>query len=142
MKECDIALFNPRGHGEAFPASILEWMALSIPVIRCLDYGCADVMAYSRSLAIKNEKEIANKLLEFAMLEKKEREELKKLSYTISNYFSSNQESIIYQWILLFTQKNKLINEYLDKDIVRKTIFNKVIISIKSKIHKLISIFK
>ena len=38
--------------------------------------------------------------------------------------------------------ENKLINEYLDKDIVRKTIFNKVIISIKSKIHKLISIFK
>ncbi len=142
MKECDIALFNPRGHGEAFPASILEWMALSIPVISCLDYGCADVMAYSRSLVIKNEKEIANKLLEFAMLKKNEREELKKLSYTISNYFSSNQESIIYQWILLFTQKNKLINEYLDKDIVRKTIFNKFIISIKSKIHKLISLFK
>ncbi len=142
MKECDIALFNPRGHGEAFPASILEWMALSIPVISCLDYGCADVMAYSRSLVIKNEKEIANKLLEFAMLEKNEREELKKLSYTISNYFSSNQESIIYQWILLFTQKNKLINEYLDNVIVRKTIFNKFIISIKSKIHKLISLFK
>ena len=142
MKDCDVALFNPRGHGEAFPASILEWMALSIPVISCLDYGCADVMAYSRSLVIKNEKEIANKLLEFAMLEKNEKEELKKLSYTISNYFSSNQESIIYQWILLFTQKNKLINEYLDKDIVRKTIFNKFIISIKSKIHKLISLFK
>ena len=142
MKDCDVALFNPRGHGEAFPASILEWMALSIPVISCLDYGCADVMAYSRYLVIKNEKEIANKLLEFAMLEKNEREELKKLSYTISNYFSSNQESIIYQWILLFTQKNKLINEYLDKDIVRKTIFNKFIISIKSKIHKLISLFK
>ena len=76
------------------------------------------------------------------MLKKNEREDLKKLSYTISNYFSSNQESIIYQWILLFTQKNQLINEYLNKDIVRKTIFNKVIISIKSKIHKLISLFK
>ena len=48
---------------------------------------------------LENEKEIANKLLEFAMLEKNEKEELKKLSYTISNYFSSNQESIIYQWI-------------------------------------------
>ena len=40
MKECDIAIFNPRGHGEAFPASILEWMSLSIPVISSLDYGC------------------------------------------------------------------------------------------------------
>ena len=77
MKECDIALFNPRGHGEAFPASILEWMALSIPVISCLDYGCADVMAYSKYLKIKNEKEIANKLIEFSMLKEKEKMELK-----------------------------------------------------------------
>ena len=76
------------------------------------------------------------------MLKENEKIELKKLSFTISNYFSSNQASIIYQWILLFTQKNKLINEYLDKDIVTKTIFNKFIISIKSKIHKLISLFK
>ncbi len=142
MKKCDIALFNPRGHGEAFPASILEWMALSIPVISCLNYGCADVMSYNKSLVINNEKEIANKLQEFAMLDKHEKKELKKLSYTISNYFSSNQDSIIYQWILLFTQKNKLINEYLEIDIVKKTIFNKFIISIKSTIHKLISLFK
>ena len=142
MKECDIALFNPRGHGEAFPASILEWMALSIPVISCLDYGCADVMAYSRSLVIKNEKEIANKLLEFAILEKNEREELKKLSYTISNYFSSKQKFIIYQWILLFTQKNKLINEYLEKEIIKKTILNRFIILLKSKISKFLSLFK
>ena len=91
-------------------------------------------------LVINNEKEIANKLLEFAMLEEHEKKELKKLSYTISNYFSSNQESIIYQWILLFTQKNKLINEYLDKDIVRKTIFNKFIISIKRKVFFIIQI--
>ena len=102
MKSCDIALFNPRGHGEAFPASILEWMALSIPVISCLDYGCADVMTYNKFLSIKNEKEIANKLVEFSMLKENEKIELKRLNFTISNYFSSNQESIIYQWILLF----------------------------------------
>ena len=58
MKVCDIALFNPRGHGEAFPASILEWMSLSIPVISCLDYGCADVMTYNKFLTISN----ANKI--------------------------------------------------------------------------------
>ena len=65
------------------------------------------------------------------MLKKNEKMELKILSFTISNYFSSNQESIIYQWILLFTQKNKLINEYLEKDIVKKTIFNRFIILLK-----------
>jgi len=142
MKSCDIALFNPRGHGEAFPASILEWMALSIPVISCLDYGCADVMTYNKFLSIKNEKEIANKLVEFSMLKKNEKMELKILSFTISNYFSSNQESIIYKWILLFTQKDKLINEYLEKEIVQKTIFNRFIILLKRTIYKFISLFK
>ncbi len=142
MKGCDIALFNPRGHGEAFPASILEWMALSIPVISCLEYGCADVMTYNKLLTINNEKEIANKLLEFSILKEKEKMELKKLSFTISNYFSSKQSHIIYQWILLFTQKNKIINEYLGKEIVQKTILNRFKILFKSNIYKLISLFK
>ena len=142
MKVCDIALFNPRGHGEAFPASILEWMSLSIPVISCLDYGCADVMTYNKFLIINNEKEIANKLLEFSMLKDKEKMELKKLSFTISNYFSSKQSFIIYQWILLFTKKNKLINEYLEKEIVKKTIFNRFMFLFKSNINKFISLFK
>ena len=142
MKVCDIALFNPRGHGEAFPASILEWMSLSIPVISCLDYGCADVMTYNKFLIINNEKEIANKLLEFSKLKDKEKMELNKLSFTISNYFSSKQSFIIYQWILLFTQKNKLINEYLEKEIVKKTIFHRFMFLFKSTINKFISPFK
>jgi len=142
MKVCDIALFNPRGHGEAFPASILEWMSLSIPVISCLDYGCADVMTYNKFLIINNEKEIANKLLEFSKLKDKEKMELNKLSFTISNYFSSKQSFIINQWILLFTQKNKLINEYLEKEIVKKTIFHRFMFLFKSTINKFISPFK
>ena len=142
MKLCDIALFNPRGYGEAFPASILEWMSLSIPVISCMEYGCADVMTYNRYLTISNEKEITNKLIKFSMLAEKEKMELKKLSFTISNYFSSKQKFIIYQWILLFTQKNKLINEYLEKEIIKKTILNRFIILLKSKISKFLSLFK
>ncbi len=142
MKKCDIAIFNPRGHGEAFPASILEWMSLSIPVISCLDYGCADVMIYNKSLTIKNEEEIAIKLLEFSMLNEFEIINLKKLSFSISNYFSSNQETIINQWILLFIQKETSINEYLEWEIIRKTLINRLKLSIKSRLHKFISIFK
>ena len=142
MKECDIALFNPRGHGEAFPASILEWMSLSIPVISCLDYGCADVMTYNKYLIINNEKEISKKLIEYSLLKEKEKMDLKKLSFTISNYFSSKQGFIMYQWILLFTEKNKLINEYLEKEIVKKTIFKSIMILFKSIIYKFISLFK
>ena len=142
MKNCDVALFNPRGHGEAFPASILEWMALSIPVISCLDFGCADVMTYNKFLTIKNEKEIAKKLLEFVKLKKHELIKLKQMSFLTANYFSSNQESIIYQWILLFNQKNKFINEYTELKIIRKTIINRFIILLKNIINKIISFSK
>ncbi|MCR8538763.1 MAG: glycosyltransferase [Prochlorococcus marinus CUG1439] len=142
MKDCDIAIFNPRGHGEAFPATILEWMSLSIPVISCLNYGCADVMTYNKFLTINNEKEIANKLLEFSKLQQNEIMELKRLSFIISNYFSSNQESIVYQWILLFNQKNKHINEYLDHRIIRTTIINRFIFVFKNIIYKIFQYFK
>ena len=142
MKLCDIALFNPRGNGEAFPASILEWMSLSIPVISCMEYGCADVMTYNKNLIIRNEKEITNKLIKFSMLKEKEKIELKKLSFTISNYFSSKQSFIIYQWILLFTQNHKLINEYLEKEIVKKTIFNRFMLLFKNFIYKFLSLLK
>ena len=117
-------------------------MSLSIPVISCMEYGCADVMTYNKYLTISNEKEITSKLIKFSMLAEKEKMELKKLSFTISNYFSSKQKFIIYQWILLFTQKNKLINEYLEKEIKKKTILNRFIILLKSKISKFLSLFK
>ena len=142
MENCDVALFNPRGHGEAFPASILEWMALSIPVISCLDFGCADVMTYNKFLIIKNEKEIAKKLLEFAKLKKYEIMKLKKMSFLTANYFSSNQESIIYQWLLLFNQKNKFINEYAEFRIIRKTMINRFIILLKNIINKIASFLR
>ena len=35
MKVCDIALFNPRGHGEAFPSNYSGMDGFSIPVIGC-----------------------------------------------------------------------------------------------------------
>ena len=142
MENCDVALFNPRGHGEAFPATILEWMALSIPVISCLDFGCADVMTYNQFLTIKNENEITKKLLEFVKLKKHEIIKLKQMSFLTANYFSSNQESIIYQWILLFNQKNKFINEYTELKIIRKTIINRFIILLKSIINKIVSLLK
>ena len=107
-----------------------------------MEYGCADVMTYNKNLIIRNEKEITNKLIQFSMLKEKEKIELKKLSFTISNYFSSKQSFIIYQWILLFTQNHKLINEYLEKEIVKKTIFNRFMLLFKNFIYKFLSLLK
>ena len=75
-------------------------------------------------------------------LKKHELIKLKQMSFLTANYFSSNQESIIYQWILLFTHNNKLINEYLEKKIIKKTIFNRFMILFKNSIYKFISLLK
>ena len=114
MKKCDIAIVNPEGRGEAFPASILEWMCLAIPVISSAKYGCYDAMRFNNSLIIKKPEEIKEKIKFYINLKVNERNYLKDMSYTIANYFSSKQTFIINQWILLLKQNknNKFINEY------------------------------
>ena len=112
MKKCDIAIVNPEGRGEAFPASILEWMSLAIPVISSSKYGCYDAMRFNNSLIIKKPEEIKEKIKFYINLKVNEKNYLKDMSYTIANYFSSKQSFIINQWILLLKQNNKYINEY------------------------------
>ena len=112
MKKCDIAIVNPEGRGEAFPASILEWMCLAIPVISSAKYGCYDAMRFNNSLIIKKPEEIKEKIKFYINLKDDQRNYLKDISYTIANYYSSKQNFIISQWILLLKQKNKYINEY------------------------------
>ena len=112
MKRCNLAIVNPAGRGEAFPASILEWMCLAIPVISSTNYGCYDAMRFNYSLIINKPEEIKEKIKFYINLKDDERNYLKDMSYTIANYFSSKQNYIINQWILLLNQKNKYINEY------------------------------
>ncbi|KGG02878.1 CpsL [Prochlorococcus marinus str. MIT 9321] len=124
MSRCDIAIVNPEGYGEAFPASILEWMSLSIPVIGSQNYGCYDAMRFNYPLTIKSNKEIVKKIKFFLNLNTLEKENLKDLSYNIANYFSSKQEYIVNKWILLFKQQFQKINEYPSKIIVIKLLYD------------------
>ena len=112
MTKCDVAIVNPEGKGEAFPATILEWMCLAIPVISSANYGCYDAMRFNDSLVINKPEEIKEKIQFFIGLKEKQRNYLKDMSYTIANYFSSKQNYIINQWILLLKQKDHNINEY------------------------------
>ena len=105
MKKCDIAIVNPEGRGEAFPASILEWMSLAIPVISSAKYGCYDAMRFNNSLIIKKPEEKKEIIKFYISLKDDERNYLKDISYTIANYYSSKQNFIINQWILLLKRK-------------------------------------
>ena len=69
-------------------------------------------MRFNNSLIIKKPEEIKEKIKFYISLKDDERNYLKDISYTIANYYSSKQNFIINQWILLLKQNNKYINEY------------------------------
>ncbi|MGK7897469.1 MAG: glycosyltransferase, partial [Xenococcus sp. (in: cyanobacteria)] len=52
MRECDLAILNPKGYTEAFPASPLEMFACGVPVIASDDYGMSDCMRFFPELII------------------------------------------------------------------------------------------
>ena len=116
MKNCDLAIINPTGDGEAFPATILEWLSIGVPTISSLNYGCGDVMSFLPSMVISSKYEIKNKILNYLKSSSKRKYTLKKQALMISNLYTSNQRTIIEKWKFLLQKESKslLVNEYLN----------------------------
>lgn len=119
MRTCQVAVVNPSGQGEAFPASILEWLALGIPVISSQRYGCADAMQYFPNTSILHPREVEQKIEEIIQLRQNDAERLHQHCERIADLFSSQQTFIISQWRLLLYQlpASGKINEYLPASI-------------------------
>ena len=115
IRHCDVAVVNPSGQGEAFPATILEWLALGIPVISSQRYGCADAMQHLHTTSIRNLDEIPGKIQTLASLNPENLQDLKQHCSRIADLFSSQQALIVNQWRLLLQQPMhaETINEYL-----------------------------
>jgi glycosyltransferase involved in cell wall biosynthesis len=115
IRHCDVAVVNPSGQGEAFPATILEWLALGIPVISSQRYGCADAMQHLHTTSIRKLDEIPGKIQTLASLNPEKLEDLKQHCSRIADLFSSQQALIVNQWRLLLQQPMhaETINEYL-----------------------------
>jgi glycosyltransferase involved in cell wall biosynthesis len=64
LSKTDLALLNPTGLSEAFPATPLECMAFGIPVIASSHQGMRDTMQYFPELSIKCPTEISGKVTE------------------------------------------------------------------------------
>jgi glycosyltransferase involved in cell wall biosynthesis len=62
IRSCDIALLNPTGRTEAFPASPLDMMAMGLPVVASDDYGMADSMRFFPELAVRSISEIPERV--------------------------------------------------------------------------------
>ena len=119
MSGCQIAIVNPGGNGEAFPATILEWLALGIPVISSVRYGCADTMQYLPSLSITSSIQISKKIREVVTLDEAEFVRLREYCMRVSMLFSSNQMAIIHQWSYLLhgMPETVMLNEFLHPNI-------------------------
>ena len=107
MSDCDLAVVNPDGTGEAFPATVLEWLSLGVPVISSERYGCADAMRLLPALSIDHPNQIGEKVLRLAQDNPVERQRLAQHCARIGSVFSSQQPQIIEQWLLLLLNRSE-----------------------------------
>lgn len=121
MRHCNVAVVNPSGQGEAFPATILEWLALGIPVISSQRYGCADAMQHLPTMSIHHPDEIPKKIDDLIQLSADKLHNLRQHCWRIADLFSSQQPLIVNQWRLLLQQQThtSTINEYLPGQIYK-----------------------
>lgn len=97
INKCHIALLNPTGSSEAFPASTLECMSKGVPVIASNDYGMFDTMQFFPESSVNMPSEIPNKLNMLVSNPFLYRE-LQARSLSVASYFQSQTEEILLRW--------------------------------------------
>lgn len=112
MSQCDVALLNPIGKTEAFPASVLECMGCGIPVIASDDYGMSDSMRFFPELVIKGHQNIVDRV-EWLISDPSRHKEIKQRSLDIAQQFSSQSDQIVTRWCDLLEE----ISEDVSRDI-------------------------
>lgn len=100
IRKCDLAILNPTGFSEAFPASPLECMACGVPVIASDDYGMSDCMRFFPELVIHGQENITD-IVEWLVSDPLRYRELKERSIAVSQWFELQTEQIIIRWIRL-----------------------------------------
>lgn len=100
IQRCDLAILNPTGATEAFPASPLECMAFGVPVIASDDYGMSDAMRFFPELVIDGHKNIVEKVT-WLIADPLRYLEMQHRSITVAKWFDSQTGLIITRWIRL-----------------------------------------
>src|SRR4030095_4545044 len=106
LRACHIALLNPMGRTESFPASPLECMACGVPVVSSSDYGMSDTMRFFPELSIKSPKEILDKiqtLVQDPMLY----ELVQIRSLAVAKWYAGQAPEILFRWNALLRTVTK-----------------------------------
>lgn len=101
MASCDVAVVNPDGYGEAFPATILEWLSLGVPPITSGRFGLADVARYLPECTIRGPHQLAAVLARVWDLGRQPGSSLAARCRAVASLYGSKQPLILWQWILL-----------------------------------------
>ena len=97
IKNSHVAILNPTGRTEAFPATPLECMSMGVPVIASDDFGMADAMRYFPELSLKSPFEIVDKLK--WLTENSQRyEEMSNRSISVAHGFANRTPETLLRW--------------------------------------------
>ncbi|MDB9526432.1 glycosyltransferase family 4 protein [Oscillatoria sp. CS-180] len=100
LRKSHLAILNPKGYTEAFPASPLECMAFGTPVIASGDYGMSDCMRFFPELIVDGHKKIPEKV-EWLVSEPLRYRELQQRSMAVAQWFDAQTDLTITRWIRL-----------------------------------------
>lgn len=101
MRSAHIALLNPTGASEAFPASPLECMGCGLPVITSNDYGMADSMRFFPELVLQHPEQIPSRV-KWLLSDRYRYMELSERAIAIAKCFDSQTDVILMRWRQLF----------------------------------------
>jgi glycosyltransferase involved in cell wall biosynthesis len=112
IKSAHLAILNPTGRSEAFPASPIECLMCGTPVIASGDYGMSDIMCFFPEAKLSGPDEIISKLISIINNSHKYRN-LQKRSLFVAKLFSKNTTKILLRWQDLIdnlSKNNTIIN--------------------------------
>ena len=102
----DLALLNPTGKSEAFPASVLECYYQGIPVIASYDYGMSEFLPIKSPVSIKNGNSAVSA---FAYLNEPEnyQKECERI-YSLVEIYLSKRKNILDAWCRVLNGDKKV----------------------------------
>ena len=100
LVKSDLALLNPSGRSEAFPASPLECMAHGLPVIASNRLGMYDCMQFFPELVLSDPAQITQKI-RYALGDPLRYSLLSSRSLRVASFFQNANEEMLMRWQLV-----------------------------------------
>ena len=119
MQNCDVAVLNPTGRTEAFPATVLECLSMGLPTLAANDFGMQDTMAFFPETSVENPNQIPEMIAALnqnRMLYK----ELSARALAVSEMYASLSESIVLRWLRLLqaVAKSEPLSTRMDRPFI------------------------